>query len=125
MGSDTVPMTDPVFVGLAVTSHNVSLGTTSTIDSLSIKASSTPNNQPPTVSLTSPTAGATFTAPATIAMTATASDPENRLIKVDGYAASTLGGSSTTAPFAASFSSVPAGTYLLTGVASEAEGGTT
>src|SRR5439155_12207173 len=103
MGSDTVPMTDPVFVGLAVTSHNVSLGTTSTIDSLSIKASSTPNNQPPTVSLTSPTAATTFTAPATIAMTATASDPENRLSKVDFYVGTTLIESSTTAPFAAAW----------------------
>src|SRR5437762_8742438 len=63
MGSDTVPMTDPVYVGIAVTSHNASLGTTATVDNLTITTSGGPSNQPPTVALTTPTAGASFTAP--------------------------------------------------------------
>jgi regulation of enolase protein 1 (concanavalin A-like superfamily) len=125
IGSDTVPMTDPVYVGLAVVSHNATVGTTALIDNLTIKAASTPNNQPPTVSLTSPTATATFTAPATIAMSATASDPENRLSHVDFYAGTTLVSSTTTSPYAATWSAVPAGTYSLTAVASDADGGTT
>src|SRR5206468_7426156 len=46
IGSDTVPMTDPVYVGLAVTSHNATVGTTALLDNLTIKAASTQNNQP-------------------------------------------------------------------------------
>ena len=38
-------------------------------------------NQPPIVALTSPATGTTFTAPATISLSATASDPENQLAR--------------------------------------------
>jgi subtilisin family serine protease/regulation of enolase protein 1 (concanavalin A-like superfamily) len=124
MGSDTVAMADQVYIGLAVTSHNATLGTTAKVDNLKITSSSS-TNQPPTVSLTSPTAGATFTAPATIALTATASDPENRLSHVDFYAGTTLLSSATTQPYSFSWSSVPAGTYALTAVATDADGGKT
>jgi regulation of enolase protein 1 (concanavalin A-like superfamily) len=124
MGSDTVPMADAVYVGLAVTSHNVNLGTTSTVNNLTIKSSTAPSTQPPTVTLTSPTSAATFTAPATIELSATASDPENRLSHVDFYAGTTLLNSDTTAPYSFSWSSVPAGTYALTAKAYDADGGT-
>jgi regulation of enolase protein 1 (concanavalin A-like superfamily) len=125
LGSDTVPMADPVYVGLAVVSHNATVGTTALIDTLTIKSAATDTNQPPTVALTAPTAASTFTAPATIAMSATASDPENRLSHVDFFAGTTLISSSTTAPFAATWPAVPAGTYSLTAVASDADGGKT
>src|SRR5438876_1668228 len=118
-------MADPVYVGLAVTSHNATVGTTALIDTLTIKSAATDTNQPPTVALTAPTAASTFTAPATIAMSATASDPENRMSHVDFFAGTTLIGSTTTAPFAATWSAVPAGTYSLTAVASDADGGKT
>jgi regulation of enolase protein 1 (concanavalin A-like superfamily) len=124
MGSDTVPMTDPVFVGLAVTSHNAGLGTTSFIDNVTIKSGSTPNNQPPTVALTTPTSGASFTAPATISLAANAADPENRLSHVNFYRGTTLITSDTTSPFSATWSAAPAGTYSLTAVATDADGGT-
>jgi regulation of enolase protein 1 (concanavalin A-like superfamily) len=124
MGSDTVAMADQVYIGLAVTSHNATLGTTAKVDNLKITSSSS-TNQPPSVSLTSPTAGATFTAPATIALTATASDPENRLSHVDFYAGTALLSSNTTQPYSFSWSSVPAGTYSLTAVATDAAGGKT
>jgi hypothetical protein len=74
------------------------------------------------VTLTSPLAGATFTAPATIALAANASDPENRLTKVDFYSGATLIASDTTAPFSFSWNSVPAGTYQLKAVARDADG---
>ena len=125
MGSDTVPMTDPVYVGIAVTSHNASLGTTAVVDNLTITSSGGPNNQPPTVSLTSPTSNASFAAPATISLTANASDPENRMSHVDFYAGSTLLSSSTTSPYSYTWSAVPAGTYSLTAVATDADGGKT
>jgi regulation of enolase protein 1 (concanavalin A-like superfamily) len=124
MGVETVPMTDPVYVGLAVTSHNASLAAAAVFDHLTI-TSSTPTNQPPTISLTAPASGATFTAPATINLAATASDPENQLARVEFYQNGTLITSDTTAPYTATWSSVPAGTYSLTAVAIDAAGNRT
>jgi hypothetical protein len=82
----------------------------------------TPTNLPPAVTLTSPASGATFTAPATVTLTATASDPEGRMARVDFYNGSTLLASDTTSPFSYSWSSVAAGTYQLRAVATDADG---
>src|SRR6185295_16357038 len=83
------------------------------------------NNQPPSVALTAPTTGTAYMAPATVTISATASDPEDRLSKVEFYAGTTLLGTATTSPFAFSWSSVPAGTYSLTAIAYDADGATT
>jgi len=125
MGSDTVPMTDPVLVGIAVTSHNTSQATTAIVDSLSIGANGGPTNQPPAVSLTAPSNGATFTAPATIALAAAASDPENRMARVDFYQGTTFLGSAATAPYTLTWSGVPAGSYSLNAIAYDQDGGVT
>src|SRR5437773_927947 len=45
---------------------------------------------PPTVSLTAPSAGASFAAPAAIALAATASDSDGSVTRVDFYAGATL-----------------------------------
>ena len=82
-------------------------------------------NQPPTVALTSPAPGAIFTAPATINLSATASDPENQLTAVEFYRSGTLISSDATAPFTAAWASAPAGTYVLTAVAIDAAGNRT
>src|SRR5207244_13321519 len=105
--------------------NNARLRTTAVSATLTSQSAATVTNQPPTVSLPAPTAASPFAAPATIAMSATASDPENRLSHVDFFAGTTLIGSTTTAPFAATWSAVPAGTYSLTAVASDADGGKT
>src|SRR5204863_1939350 len=72
-----------------------------------------PANQPPSVALTTPVNGATFMAPATISMTASASDPENRLAKVEFYQGATLLGTSMAAPYGFTWSGVAAGNYAL------------
>src|SRR5206468_12268350 len=64
MGSDTVPMGDTVYVGLAVTSHATGSATTALIDSVAVTPTSATANQAPIVNLTAPAAGAVFTAPA-------------------------------------------------------------
>ncbi|HJR58956.1 MAG TPA: LamG-like jellyroll fold domain-containing protein [Vicinamibacterales bacterium] len=84
-----------------------------------------PTNQPPAVTITTPSTGATFSALSGIAVAAAASDPENRLTEVQFYAGSTLLGRDTTAPYSYSWSSVPAGVYTLTAVARDADGGST
>ena len=65
------------------------------------------------------------TAPATIGLTAAASDPENQLTQVQFYQGSTLLGTDTSSPYAFTWSSVPAGSYTLTAVATDADGATT
>ena len=120
VGSDTIPMADTVYVGLAVTSHNASAATTSSLDGFLLGG--TVANRAPAVSLTSPAQGTSYTAPATIALSASASDPENQLSGVEFYAGSTRIGSDSTAPYTFSWSDVAAGTYTLTAVATDAAG---
>ena len=124
IGSDTIPMTSTVYVGLAVTSHNASATTTAVIDSLRITGG-TPSNQAPAVSVTSPASGAQFTLPATVTITATATDPEGRMASVDFFAGSTLISRDTSAPYSAAWSPSSAGTSSLTAVAHDADGGST
>jgi hypothetical protein len=80
-------------------------------------------NQPPTVGLTSPAAGATFVQPAAVTIAAAASDPENRMSRVEFYADNALVGTDSTAPYSIVWSSAPAGTHSLTAKAFDADGG--
>jgi len=80
--------------------------------------------QPPVVTLTSPTVTDSFIAPGTIPLAATASDPDGTIIRVDFFQGSTLIGSSTTAPYTASWSNVPIGTYSITAKATDNSGST-
>jgi regulation of enolase protein 1 (concanavalin A-like superfamily) len=122
IGSDTIPMGDTIYVGLAATSHNTASATTAVVDNFRVTASA-PTNQNPTVSLTSPASNATFTAPAAIALSAAASDPEGQLARVEFFSGSTRIGTDTSAPYAFSWSNVAAGTYTLSAVAFDAAGG--
>jgi regulation of enolase protein 1 (concanavalin A-like superfamily) len=78
-----------------------------------------PSNVAPSVSIASPAANSTFTAPATIAITANASDSDGTVVRVDFYASGTLIGSDTTSPFQFTWSSVAAGSYTLTARATD------
>jgi hypothetical protein len=79
-------------------------------------------NKPPAVSLTSPSTGASLIAPAAIQCTATASDPDGTIAKVEFYQGSTLVGTSTTGPYTYSWANVAAGTYSLTARATDNSG---
>jgi hypothetical protein len=80
---------------------------------------------PPAVSLTSPTSGATFPVGATIPLTATASDSDGTVSKVEFYAGATLIATVATAPYSATWSNVAAGGYTLTAKATDNVGATT
>lgn len=71
-------------------------------------------NVAPTVALTSPTAGVSVTAPATITISATAADSDGTVARVDFYAGATLIGTDSSSPYAFSWTNVTAGTYTLT-----------
>jgi regulation of enolase protein 1 (concanavalin A-like superfamily) len=122
IGSDTIALPDEVYVGIAVTSHIASATTTVKADSFAIveTAPPPPVNKPPVVSLA--TNGTSFTAPAAITLTATASDPEGQVSRVEFYAGTSLLGTDTTAPYAFTWSGAAAGTYVLRAVAYDAQG---
>ncbi len=82
-------------------------------------------NTPPTVSITSPSNGATFTAPASITINATASDSDGTVAQVQFFQGATLLGTDTTAPYSFSWSNVAAGSYSLTARATDNSGATT
>ncbi|WP_338869014.1 Ig-like domain-containing protein [Spirosoma sp. SC4-14] len=76
----------------------------------------------PTVALTSPVASATFTAPATITLTASANSTGGSISKVEFYNGTTLLGSATTSPYSFAWSNVATGTYALTAKATDNSG---
>ena len=76
------------------------------------------------VSLTSPTQGATYTAPATIPVTALATS-SNGISKVDFFANGLQIGTATASPYSVSWSKVVAGSYTLLAVATDTQGAAT
>ena len=83
-----------------------------------------PANQLPTVSLTAPANNATFAQPATVTLTATASDADGTISKVEFYQGSTLIATKTASPYTYSWTSVAAGTYSITAKATDNNNGT-
>jgi regulation of enolase protein 1 (concanavalin A-like superfamily) len=82
-------------------------------------------NKPPLVSLTSPLTGTKFAAPATITISATASDPDGTIQRVDFYNGSVLLGTDTASPYSFTWLNVVAGSYSLTAVARDNLGAST
>jgi chitodextrinase len=79
-------------------------------------------NTPPQVSLTSPAAGASFTAPAEVSLAASAIDPDGSVSKVEFFAGATLIGTATSAPHRMTWNSVAAGSYSITARATDNQG---
>ena len=127
VGSTSIAFSGTVYVGLAVTSHVTGTLMTATFDGVTVETSTEPPpppppGTPPTVSLTSPAPGSTYTAPATVALAATASDADGTIARVDFFANSTLLSSDTTSPYSFSWTNVAAGPYSLTAVATDNAG---
>ena len=78
-----------------------------------------PSTLPPVVAITSPTTGATFSAPATINLTASASDPDGTVVKVEFFNGTTKLGQATTAPFTYAWTNVAVGDYTITAKATD------
>ncbi|HKW01637.1 MAG TPA: Ig-like domain-containing protein [Vicinamibacterales bacterium] len=82
-------------------------------------------NVPPSISITSPAEAAAFNAPATIAVTTSASDSDGTVASVAFYANGTLIGTDSSAPFTTTWANVTAGTYTLTAIATDNNGAST
>lgn len=120
LGSASVTMTTSVYVGLAVTSHSTGALATGTADNVTVGTSVA--DVPPTVTLTSPANGATYTAPATVNLAANAADADGTVTRVDFYANSALVGTAAASPYTATWSNVAAGTYSIAAVATDNAG---
>jgi hypothetical protein len=88
-------------------------------------AASPPPNQSPTVSLTSPSNGASFTSPAKISLAATAGDPDGSVTRVEFFNGATRLSEDTTAPYTGQWNVGAAGNYTLTARATDNTGATT
>jgi aryl-phospho-beta-D-glucosidase BglC (GH1 family) len=97
-------------------------GNISTSAGVAITVTSITVNQPPVVTLSSPVSGATFTAPATISLSATASDADGTISKVEFYNGSTKLGEALSGPYTFVWSGVPAGPYTITAKATDNSG---
>jgi glucose/arabinose dehydrogenase len=123
VGTDTISMATNAYVGLAVTSHNTSQRCAATFNSVSLTTG--PPNSPPSVSITSPTEGATFTAPASVTINASALDTDGSVAQVEFYEGGFFLGSDTTAPYSFTWTNAQAGGYALTARATDNLGAVT
>src|SRR5229473_600857 len=79
-------------------------------------------NALPSVSITAPANNAILTAPATFAVTASASDSDGSIAKVEFYRGATLIGTATSAPYSVTLSDAAAGVLNLTATAIDNRG---
>ena len=82
------------------------------------------SNTPPTVSITSPSSGAAYMMGNSVSITATASDADGTVSKVEFYVNGSKVGQSTSSPYAYTWTST-IGTKSLTAVATDNDGGQT
>jgi regulation of enolase protein 1 (concanavalin A-like superfamily) len=97
--------------------------TTILAQSFAVPSSST--NQPPTVSIDSPSDGATYSPGSDITIEASASDSDGSVSRVDFYANGTLIGSSTAVPYSTVWHNPPPATYTLNVIATDNQGAQT
>ena len=88
---------------------NLGFTTTSAVANITVTAA----NTPPTVTLTQPANGATFSWKPTITVTATATDPGGSVIEVEFLDGTTVLGQDTIAPYSYTWRNVPSGDHLL------------
>jgi len=81
-------------------------------------------NKPPTVSLTAPANGSTYTLPAQIPLAATAADSDGTVTKVDFYDGDQLISTDTSAPYTGTLTSAAAGDHSITARATDNRGAT-
>jgi hypothetical protein len=129
LGEDTSSPYSFAWTNVAVGSYTLTakatdnLGATTTSSGVNITVSST-TNPPPTVSISSPANGASFTAPASVTINANASD-NGSVTKVEFFNGATKLGEDTSSPYSFAWTNVAAGTYALTAKATDNQSATT
>ncbi|QHT70947.1 PKD domain-containing protein [Rhodocytophaga rosea] len=94
---------------------NLNATTTSSVVNITVSQ----DNQAPIVSLTAPANNSTFTAGNNITLTATASDADGSVSKVEFYQGTTKIGEDLSSPYEFTWSNVAAGSYQITAIATD------
>lgn len=82
-------------------------------------------NQPPQVTITSPTKSLTVVEPANITVEATATDTDGFIARVEFFSSNTKLGEATTTPYSYTWKNVLAGTYTIFAIATDNSGSKT
>jgi regulation of enolase protein 1 (concanavalin A-like superfamily) len=118
----TLSLTNTVYyVGLAVCAHNPSLISTATFDNVTVNGFIY-SNPPPAVVLTAPATNSTYTAAASVTISADADALYDTISQVNFYANSTFVGSADNLPYAVTATGLTNGNYSLTAVAVSSSG---
>ena len=96
-----------------------------TTETVSRELTLTDTNNLPTVAITAPTNNSKVAEPATINVSASASDSDGTIARVDFYQGATLIGTANTSPFSITWTNVQHGSYTLTAKATDNAGGQT
>jgi chitinase len=97
-----------------------------TVDrTVSVSFSLAPLNNAPTVGITAPANGASYTAPANIVIQANAVDSDGTVSSVQFYNGATLLGTDSLSPYELTWTNVAAGSYALTARATDDSGAVT
>ncbi|MGB2370102.1 MAG: glycosyl hydrolase [Flavobacteriaceae bacterium] len=121
--SSATPQVSNLAIGVYKCMLTVSDGTYSSSDEMKIIVSESGNSNP-SVSITSPTDGASFAEGDTVDITAQASDLDGTVSLVEFFAGDTKIGEDSTEPFKFSWTNVAAGNYQITAKATDDVGGT-
>jgi hypothetical protein len=128
LGEDTSAPYSFTWSGVAAGTYTVTARATDNLGAITSSAAATITvnaNTPPTVDMTSPVDGATFTSPATVNLAATASDADGTVTKVEFFNGAAKLGEDTSAPYSFTWNGVAAGTYTLTARATDNVGAIT
>ncbi|MBQ4822717.1 glycosyl hydrolase family 18 protein [Aquimarina sp. MMG016] len=98
-------------------------GATTTSSGVSITVSTGDTNTPPSISITSPSSGATYDVGQSISITANASDPGGSVSKVTFYVDGTMISEDSSSPFTANWTAT-LGNHDITAMATDNEGAT-
>jgi hypothetical protein len=111
-------------LGHGNTSTTASTSTWNSYTEVKILSGTPPVNQAPSVSIASPANNASFSTPASIAITAIAADADGTVTKVDFYNGTALLGSDATSPYSYTWTGVTGGTYTISAKATDNAGAT-
>jgi len=106
----------------ATATDDSGMSTTSAPRTVTVNA---PGNASPTVAMTGPANNATFTAPASIVLSATATDSDGTIASVVFKSGTAVLNTDTSYPYSFTYSGVVVGSYTFTAVATDNNGATT
>ena len=109
----------------AVATDNLNAKTPSAAVKITVNQAPRVTNQAPSVSIVKPVAGAVFTAPATITISADATDNDGLISKVEFFHGTTKLGEKSSSPWTFNWNNVPSGSYSLTARATDNSGSKT